>query len=310
MGNQMFMYAAGLATALRLNTELVLDSSFFASGVRTDRPYQLSCFPEITERKASFADTWKLSPGLAVFNALTSMQLKKHHIFRRIFRRIMKKTLTRLDLAPIGYFYFIKGSEKSPFPYPYKFSRTYIENKAYRDRFNEIPDNSYISGYWESESYFADYADAVRKKFRFPPECFDPVLSEKIRSCNSVAIHVRRGDRARFETYRVKSARYLNHAIERITSLTEKPEFFVFSDDIEWCKENMHKIHEAEYHFIEGQTPAQDMALMSICKHVIMGMSTFSWWGAWLNENPKKIVIAPDRESSGSWYPYGAIVMD
>ena len=95
-----------------------------------------------------------------------------------------------------------------------------------------------------------------------------------------------------------------------MTSLTDNPEFFVFSDDIEWCKENMHKVHEAEYHFIEDQTPAQDMALMSICRHVIMGASTFSWWGAWLNENPKKIIIAPDRKTSLDWYPCGAIVID
>ena len=100
---------------------------------------------------------------------------------------------------------------------------------------------------------------------------------------------------------------YLKSALPKLESLTDKPEYFVFSDNTDWCRKNLPQIHEAEYTFIEGQTPPQDMALMTQCKHVIMGPSTFSWWGAWLNNNPNKIVLAPDRKINMSWYPKGAI---
>ena len=312
MGNQMFMYAAGLASALRLSTELILDTSSFGSSPihtssRADRPYQLSCFPEITERKASFLDMWKLSPGLAVLNAINSRPVKKYYLCRRIVR----KAITLLDLAPVDYHYIVNLPKDAPFPYPYKFSRIYIQNSAYKDKFSDIPDNTILTGYWESEYYFAGYADAVRKKFHFPPECFDPVLSEKVRSCNSVAVHVRRGDKVPNGEHGASNLNYLSHALENIAALTEKPEFFVFSDDLEWCRENLRKAYETEYHFIDGQTAAQDMALMSICKHVIMGPSTFSWWGAWLNENPHKIVIAPKNyRANTDWHPREAILID
>ena len=135
----------------------------------------------------------------------------------------------------------------------------------------------------------------MRKKFTFAPECFDPALSAQVRACNSVAVLVRRGDKAESkDVFYGTDERYLRSALEKISSLTDSPQFFVFSDDIEWCKSNLPKIHEAHYTFIEGQTPPQDMALMTQCKHVIMGPSTFSWWGAWLNDNPNKIIIAPD----------------
>ena len=102
---------------------------------------------------------------------------------------------------------------------------------------------------------------------------------------------------------------YITRAIDKIKHLTNEPVFFVFSDDIEWCKENLPRVRNEDYRFIEGQTPPQDMALMTICRHVIMGPSTFSWWGAWLNDNPKKIVIAPDRKINMRWYPHGAILI-
>lgn len=151
-----------------------------------------------------------------------------------------------------------------------------------------------IDGYWESEKIFADVARTVREKFRFPSEYFDSDMAGRITSCNSVAIHVRRGDKVRADNDRSSNIPYLKTAIGKILSLTENPSFFVFSDDIEWCKENFPKIYDTEYTFIEGNDPPHDMALMTVCKHVIVGTSTFSWWGAWLNDNPSKIIIAPD----------------
>lgn len=134
----------------------------------------------------------------------------------------------------------------------------------------------------------------MREKFRFPPEYFDSDMAGRIKSCNSVAIHMRRGDKSEIGScFLTTDEYYLKAAIGKILSLTEKPAFFVFSDDIEWCKETLPKIYDAKYIFVEGNTPPNDMALMTVCRYFIVGTSSFSWWGAWLNSSPRKIVIAP-----------------
>ena len=280
MGNQMFMYAAGLAAAVRLNTELKLGASDYSAVTRKDRPYCLDCFPQITEPFAEFRETFRICPGEAVAEYLLIERLAKE---LGIFKEILK-----LSLRVVTYSY---GSYKQP--------------KIFSPSdFLNIKDNIVLIGFWESEKFFADIAGTVRRKFTFSPECFDPQLSERVKTCNSVAVHVRRGDKAsKKDKFFCSDGRYIKLAIEKLLSLTENPSFFVFSDDIEWCRKNLPLIHDAEYYFVEGRTPSQDMALMSLCRHVIMGPSTFSWWGAWLNEYPGKIVIAPDINF---WYKPGS----
>ena len=273
MGNQMFTYAAGLSLATRLHTELYLDTNYF----RYDkgRTYCLYCFPNITEPSASFQDIWQLYPLQAAKYLILRKPIGKYNFFGRIILKIF------------GRFFSPQKSKLKTVYAP-------IVSCAYTSNFENISDNTFITGNWESEKFFADIKDLIREKFKFAPECFNPELSRKIKSCNSVAIHVRRGDKSGGYIFLPSTEYYLKRALEKISSLTDNPKFFVFSDDIDWCKLNLPQIYEANYTFIEGQTPPQDMALMTICKHVIMGPSTFSWWGAWLNENPNKIIIAPD----------------
>ena len=306
MGNQMFMYAAGLVAASRLNTELRLGAWDWEIATRKDRPWELSCFPAITEQNASFRETMQVSFGLAVLTTMMHKPIKKYNLPARLICKIISISHT----APINHSDVVKRYKASQFPYPYKFTRIHIEDNSYKDRFDEVPDNTCLVGYWESEDYFADYADVVRERFRFAPECFDPQWSSQVKACNSVALHVRRTDKVREDDSQASNLGYLTRALDKICSMTDNPEFFVFSDDINWCRENLHKARDFNYHFVEGQTVAQDLALMSICKHVIMGPSTFSWWGAWLNENPNKIIIAPKREDANlSWYPRGSIIV-
>jgi hypothetical protein len=128
-------------------------------------------------------------------------------------------------------------------------------------------------------------------------------LAEKITSCNSVALHVRRGDYAVFanvialmgETNFDYYSRAANYLAERV----KDPQFFVFSDGIEWCKENVKLPFPTTYVDDSSRGPKQafHFELMSLCKHNIIAASTFSWWAAWLNHNPGKIVVAPKR-----WY--------
>lgn len=269
-GNQMFMYAAGLSLASKFGTVLRVSSQDFTANTRAGRPYVLDCFSNITEQQASFAEMFRICPKRAVSIFLARKKaVKRYHIFRRAARKLSSMLLSDKGLYSASWY-------------------------SWHPEFEDVRDNTYIEGYFESEKIFAGIPGLVREKFTFPPEYFDPFLSARIKSCNSVAVHVRRGDKVRKDNDRSSNVYYLKAAIERILSLTDNPSFFVFSDDIAWCRKNLPLIHEADYTFIEGQTPLQDMALMTLCKHVIAGVSTFSWWGAWLNENPSKIVIAPD----------------
>jgi len=117
-----------------------------------------------------------------------------------------------------------------------------------------------------------------------------------MQQCESVAIHVRRGDytsNAYSASFGTLADSYYKTAIERINAGAQQPVFFVFSDDIEWCRNNL-QLHNAI--FIEhnkGVDSYKDLVLMSHCRHNIIANSTFSWWGAWLNQNPQKIIIAP-----------------
>ena len=278
MGNQMFMYAAGLATAHRLNTELRLMVYGLRHRTTLGRQYYLDSFPAITERFASFAETWKISPSLAVLDVFLNEPVKRHQIFKRLIRKIC----TRLH-------------DKSVYHATYG---------SYSPEFESIPDDTCIIGFWESEKIFSGIESLVREKFKFAPEYYSSELCRKVRGCNSAAIHVRRGDKVKNKDFYCSDEGYIRHAIEMISSMTETPHLFVFSDNIAWCKEHRPQIYGVGggYTFIEGQTPPQDMALMTQCKHVITGPSTFSWWGAWLNDNPNKIVIAPDVNL---WYKPG-----
>lgn len=280
IGNQLFIYAAGLSVATRLNTELILGSWDCKFSANETRDYYLSRenFPAITERDANFQDIKQiLSPAIAFRAAFEKFiaykPIRRHHIFRRVISKLVRKLVPN----PI---------DSKVYHYP---------TSIFSSKFENIPDNTCIKGYFVSEKFFMNISDLVRKKLKFADSCFNPELSQKIKSCNSVALHVRRGDKLNNSELLPSTEYYMKASIEKIYSLTSNPEFFVFSDDINYCRENLPKIYpDAKYNFIDGQTPHQDMALMTICKHVIIAPSTFSWWGAWLNENPNKIVIAPD----------------
>lgn len=115
-----------------------------------------------------------------------------------------------------------------------------------------------------------------------------------------MSIHIRRGDYLTFSTIYggICTIEYYKKAVSYLCSALNNPVFVVFSDDMDWVRNNIYFPEEAKVHFVDfnrGKDSWQDMNLMSKCMHNIIANSTFSWWGAWLNENPEKIVICPDR---------------
>lgn len=155
-------------------------------------------------------------------------------------------------------------------------------------------------GIWQVEKYFKDIEPILRDKFKFrkPADPLNLTLIEKIKNTESVSIHVRRGDYIK-ETWAkthsvINDNTYYVNSINLIEKQVKNPEYFVFSDDIEWAKNNL----EIKATFITnniGKDAYIDMYLMSLCKHNIIANSTFSWWGAWLNNNPDKTVVMPEK---------------
>ena len=120
---------------------------------------------------------------------------------------------------------------------------------------------------------------------------------------NAVSVHVRRGDYVNNKNanafHGVCSPEYYRKAIELIAKRVDSPKYFVFSDDIEWVKEHI-EIPNAVFVSQKDIADHEELVLMSKCKHAIIANSSFSWWGAWLNANPNKLVIAPKQWVSDS----------
>ena len=162
--------------------------------------------------------------------------------------------------------------------------------------------SGYIDWYFQTEKYFIEYEKNIREDFVFaiPPSDDNQEMMSKIHACNSISIHIRRWDYiSNTVTNRVHGncdLLYYEQAIKYIQEKIKNPVFFLFSDDIDWVKENLKIEYESHYiDFNNADKNYEDMRLMSNCKHNIIANSSFSWRWAWLNQNKDKIVIAPQR---------------
>lgn len=154
-----------------------------------------------------------------------------------------------------------------------------------------------FDGYFQCAQYYENIRDKLLKDFvpNKKPNQQNEKMLKKFKTTNSISLHVRRGDYVKLQHYHgLCDIDYYKKAIEFIASKVSNPHFFLFSDDIPWVEENL-KI-DFPYTIIDynqGSDSPWDMWLMKNCYHNIIANSSFSWWGAWLNENPDKIVIAP-----------------
>ncbi|MDF2433978.1 MAG: hypothetical protein JWP44_3609 [Mucilaginibacter sp.] len=263
LGNQMFQYACGKALSIKHNQKLLIDLTFLQQNQLetegfTPRLYELGIFRLDTE--------------------VAGKQLIKSFTGESFYKKIFK--LLKLPLKEC--YCEIPGKGAS--------------------QMDKIAFPVLLKGYWQSEYYFSDYKNEIRKAFKFDIESVTEIQDTiaQINQTNSVSIHFRRGD---YLTNPVAKKvlgpldiDYYKEAISKIQSEIEKPFFFIFSDDPEWVKENF-PLSE-NYKVIDGShkdKPYHDMLLMSKCKHHIISNSSFSWWGAWLNPDPQKVVIAPKR---------------
>lgn len=265
LGNQMFQYAIGKSFSYYNQCELKLDLREFKKYKL--HKYNLDCF-NIDADFASSDDFKKVN-----------MTLLNNSLFSKIYFKLKRNKSNHQYQAEV------KGMEGSFCP----------------EIFN-LKGDVYLDGYWQNEGYFKNIEQIIRSDFSFKekPSQLNGEYLEKIRESNSVSVHIRRGDYINNpKTLKVHGFLGLNYymqAIEIIKDNIKNPEFFIFSDDIGWAKNNL-KINYP-IHFIDHnnkESGHEDLRLMINCKHNIIANSTFSWWGAWLNNNPNKIVIAPSQ---------------
>lgn len=156
-------------------------------------------------------------------------------------------------------------------------------------------------GYWQSEKYFAEVIDEVRRSFTFN----ESLLSQATKTCvenmpetTPVSLHVRRGDYVSTSFSWMYgdlcNLAYYRKAIQYIKAHVDNPVFYVFSDDLEWVKENLPLSENSVLvDWNRGIDSWQDLYLMSQCKAHVLANSSFSWWGTWLDANPNKVVVTP-----------------
>jgi hypothetical protein len=262
LGNQMFQYATGFALACRIRQMHGLDVSDFEN-------YHLH---QGFELERVFTITSKLADKGQVSDLLGWRKGKRT---KRVLSLPLFKGLRGCRFLVEPHFNYWVGM-------------------------SSLKGDKYLSGYWQSERYFLDVQERIRKEFSFkkPLEGVNAQLANAMGNATSVSVHVRRGDYLtnpqNHGLMYVAEPAYYQAAISHIVDIVKKPEFYVFSDDIAWTKENIVFDYPCTYISHNSRSDSYiDMQLMSKCQNHIIANSTFSWWGAWLNPCRKKIVIAP-----------------
>jgi hypothetical protein len=271
LGNQLFQYAAAFSLAQRLQTEVVLDPRHCYDEVI--RPYELDHFNIRGHRWTRSEQPWI---ERMVRLARPSDESTGYAM------RPLKRVLTPL-IAP--YFKYVKDKYQG-------FDSTILSLRGH----------IYMTGTWACENYFSSHEQLIRKEFSFSTRAEGENLKvlELIRACESVGIHVRRGDyvsnAAANKRYGLCSLEYYQKAIQFISERIVAPTFFVFSDDPQWARENILTGHKTFYiSHNQGEKSWEDFRLMTECRNFIIANSTFSWWAAWLGANVRGTVIAPRR---------------
>jgi len=257
LGNQMFQYAIAKAIAKKNNDVFKLDLSFYPK--QTLRKYEL--------------DLLNIDEHIASEDECIKLRGKENLVF---------KVKNRLGLTI-----------NRPKSYILESSLTLFDFVIYNRE-----GNIYLDGFWQNEEYFKSIRKDILKDFTLKDVIEEEVKKylESIQNSNSVSLHVRRGDYIdnsyTNNVHGVCSLRYYKKAIEHIIQKIEKPIFYIFSDDIAWCKDNFDFL-ESKVFVDNTKSALDDLELMKHCKHNIIANSTFSWWGAWLGKNSDKIVVAP-----------------
>lgn len=169
---------------------------------------------------------------------------------------------------------------------------------SYSKEIFEDKKSRYYWGYWQHIDYINPVTHLLRRRLKFPPfkDAENIRIQHLIQQQNAVSLHVRRGDYLQEPLFKdICTKEYYQKSIQYILDTEESPLFIIFSNDIAWCKSIFKDLNAIFVEHNTGSDSFRDLQLMSLCKHHIIANSSFSWWGAWLNDNPDKVVISPKK---------------
>jgi hypothetical protein len=192
---------------------------------------------------------------------------------------------------------------------PY-YKKSYIEERFYHfdENLLKINHDALIKGYFQSEKYFKEYEKEIRANFAFKdaPKGNNLEMLKMIQNTpNAVSVHIRRGDFVGNPIHPVQNEYFFKEAVSILQSKIPNLHLFLFSNDMPWVQENLQfEVPFTLVNINNEENGFEDMRLMSACEHHIIANSSFSWWGAWLNPNPNKVVIAPAKwvDSQAKYY--------
>lgn len=274
LGNQLLQYAFGRELALAKGVPLKLDLSFFES--QDLRSYKLDNF-NINAQIATTADIRPFRKDIDIYQKLH----QQTSFYAKVYRKL------------------------EPVFYP-KHSKSYFKEAIwwiYEPQVFKTQSDVYIEGYWQHYKYFENMQPQIFEELTLKEPLKNEaaaLLSNIENNPSSVAVHIRRGDyvtdSGAHYLMGVLPVDYYDRAIKYIKQKISNPTFYFFSDDLEWVKSNIKT--DAPVYYVDGNADYVDLDLMRHCSHNIIANSTFSWWGAFLNRNPNKIVIAPNKWST------------
>lgn len=269
LGNQMFQYALGTHLAIKNRADLKIDTTLL-----TDRtqPHEV-----VTHR----------SLEIDIFNVKLDLASQEEiwHFNGRTYTNLLGKTLNKLT-------------------WQFRKKNLIIETgRDFDPGILALSDNKCLVGAWQSEKYFKPVEAEIRKLYTFKQDLLPASLElgRQIRNANSVCVNVRRGDYVTSPIYRENigalSAGYYSSGISFFENAFPQAEIYVFSDDVEWCKNNIRS--KLPVHFVghehAGAKFGNYLQLMASCRHFVISNSTFAWWGAWLGEKKDSVIIAPGQ---------------
>ena len=290
LGNCLFQYAAGKALSIKHNTQLKFDIS---SMDKNQMPYNPLSYEEKLNHLNDSILAFNIDFNIAKEKDILKLRsvVDERAITNKYIRKIVRKIIPKR-------------------PEYYKEKTIH----SYDPLLSKKGDSIYLDGTFINPKYFKNIRKELLSAFTLKKDISPSIKPIYNKLCNteSVSIHIRRGDYInQIETksiYPVYGRDYIKKAINLIETRGKSLTYFVFSDDIDWCKDNL--IIGENTNYISGNKPYEELYLMKSCKNNIITNSTFSWWAAWLNQNHKKTIISPKKWRNDSIDTSGMLFRD
>ena len=282
IGNQLFMYAHAYALSKKLKRDLYIDN---VSAYRKSKNL-------LRNHQKYILNNFKIENNL----------INNDIIINFFFSHLLKKILLFIDKFKIKKKFFVEFKQK-------KNGIKIIETQTFLD-FSKVSDKIYVIGNFEDPTYFQEYKSEFNQIFQLKNNYLNKNfhLMKQLKESNSISIHLRRNrfsDQTNLTDsvfYTQKSddftndcVDYINKSIIYFRNKIDNPKFFIWSNDFNNIEKFTNKLIISDFSYIRTDDSLSDFYLFSFSKHFIVSPSSFHWWGAWLNENPKKICLRPSK---------------